>query len=212
METYITQTPVASLLFVFTIITSIYAFSNPDIFGKFMLHPYSVSRGQRIYTLLTSGLIHRDWGHLLFNMLTFFFFGFQLERILASVSSWGHTQFALIYIVSLVLSDITTVVKQKDNYNYHSLGASGAICAILFSFILFQPTTSIFLFFIPIPIPAVVFGPLFLLYCVWAAKAARDSINHDAHFYGALVGITITIALYPQVIGHFFSAIQQLIT
>jgi len=208
MESYIIETPVSSLIFIFTIITSIYAFSNPGIFTKFMLHPYSISKGERVYTLITSGLIHRDWMHLLFNMFTFAFFGFQLERILVAVSSWGHLQFALIYFLSLILSDVGTIVKQKKNYNYHSLGASGAICGVLFSAILFQPTSYVGVFFIPVP--AVIFGPLFLLYCAWAAKAGRDSINHDAHFYGALVGVLVTILLYPQVIGHFFSAVGQL--
>lgn len=209
MESYIIETPVASLIFIFTLITSIYAFSNQGVLEKFMLHPYSISRGGRVYTLLTSGMIHRDWMHLLFNMITFYFFGFQLEKILASISNWGHIQFALIYLLSLVISDITTVIKQKNNYNYYSLGASGAICGVLFSAILFQPTSYIGVFFIPIP--AVIFGPLFLFYCIWAAKAGRDSINHDAHFYGALVGVIVTILLYPQVIGHFFAALGQLI-
>lgn len=208
MESYILETPVSSLIFIFTIITSVYAFYNPELFGKFMLHPYSISRGGRIYTLITSGLIHRDWMHLLFNMFTFYFFGFQLERILASISAWGHTQYALIYFLSLVLSDVGTIAKHKNNFNYYSLGASGAICGVLFSAILFNPTSYVGVFFIPIP--AVIFGPLFLFYCVWAAKAGRDSINHDAHFYGAVVGVLATVLLYPQVIGHFFSAVGQL--
>jgi len=210
MQEYLLQTPVASIILVFTLVTSIYTFSNPDLFGKLMLHPYSVSKGKNIHTVLTSGLIHRDWMHLAFNMLTFFFFAFPLEKQLAQLSSWGHIQFLLIYVIALILSDITTIIKEKNNYRYHSLGASGAISAVLFSYILFNPTMCLYLFFIPIPIPAVIFGPLFLLYCVWAAKAERGSINHDAHFYGAVVGIFITVALYPQVIGHFLTAIGQL--
>lgn len=210
MQEYITHTPVASFILVFTLITSIYTFSNPQLFGKFMLHPYSVSKGKNLYTILTSGIIHRDWMHLLFNMLTFFFFGFPLEQVLASISSWGHIQFLLIYVLALVLSDITTIFKHKDNYGYHSLGASGAISAILFSFILFNPGMSIYLFFIPIPIPAVIFGPLYLAYCVWAANAANDSINHDAHFYGALTGLAITIILYPQVLSNFANQIGNM--
>src|SRR5690606_27542384 len=140
------------------------------------------------YTVLTSGIIHRDWMHLAFNMLTFFFFAFPLEALLASLSSWGHIQFLLIYVVSLILSDITTVIKEKNNYGYHSLGASGAISAVLIIYILFNPKTSLLLFFTPIPIPAVIDGPLFLAHGVWAASAARDSINHDPHFYGAWAG------------------------
>jgi len=204
MREYLIQTPVASLIFVFTIVTSIYAFSNPQLFGRYMLHPYSVYRHQRMYTVLTSGLIHRDWGHLLFNMLTFFFFGFSLESILAGVSAWGHLQFAGIYLMGLILSDIPTIYKQRENTLYYSLGASGAICAVLFSFILFQPKAMLGVFMI-IPMPAWVFGILFLVYCAWAAKQARDSINHDAHFYGALVGVVLTLIFHPWVFSHFLA-------
>ena len=204
MEQYLIGTPVASIIFAFTIVTSIYTFSNHQFFGRFMLHPYSVSRGQRLYTLLTSGLIHRDWGHLLFNMLTFYFFGFSLEALLVGLSAWGHLQFAVIYILGLVLSDLGTVFKQRNNASYYSLGASGAICAVLFSFILFDPKMMLGIFMV-IPMPAWLFGLLFLGYCVWASKNAKDSINHDAHFFGAIFGIIVTIAFYPWIIQHFIS-------
>lgn len=210
MQAYFTATPVATFILVVTVITSIYAFSNQQIINKFMLHPYSVSRQKHLYTVITSALIHRDWGHLLFNMLTFFFFGFPLERLLSQISNWGHTQFLLLYLLGIILSDIPTIIKQKDRPHYFSLGASGAICAVLFSFILFNPGMSIFLFFIPIPIPAVIFGPLYLLYCAWAAKSANDGVNHDAHFYGAITGLVLTIVAYPGVILHFFENLKSL--
>ena len=211
MQDYIIQTPIASLILLFTVITSVYAFSNPEVYGKFMLHPYSVSRRQNVYTILTSGIVHKDWTHLLFNMFTFFFFGFPLERLLSAWSSWGHWQFLLIYVLGLIISDVSTIIKQKDNYHYHSLGASGAISAVLFSFILFNPTMSIYMFFIPIPIPAVIFGFVFLAYSAWAAKSSRDSINHDAHFYGAIAGLTITFLLYPSVISHFIKQVSGML-
>lgn len=210
MQAYLTETPIATFILIVTGITSIYAFSNPNLLGKFMLHPYSVSRKQHIYTIITSALIHRDWSHLLFNMLTFFFFGFPLERLLTQISSWGHTQFLLLYLLGIILSDLPTIIKQKDRIHYFSLGASGAICAVLFSFILFNPGMSIYLFFIPIPIPAVIFGPLYLLYCAWAAKSANDNINHDAHFYGALTGLVLTIIVYPGVIPLFLENLKNL--
>lgn len=211
MEKFITETPVASIIFIFTVVTSIYTFSNPHLFGKFMLHPYTVSRGKNLYTIFTSGIIHRDWTHLLFNMLTFYFFGFALEKILAGSSSWGHGQFALLYLLSLVLSDIPTIIKQRNQITYHSLGASGAICAVLFGVILFVPNMSIYMFFIPIPIPAVIFGPLFLIYCAWMARSANDSINHDAHFYGALSGLLITIILHPAIVPYFLRELQAML-
>lgn len=198
---YLTHTPVASIIFLFTIVTSIYAFNDHTLYGKFMMHPYSVSRKHKVYTLITSGLIHADWMHLIFNMMTFFFFAFQLE---AMIGSW---QFGVIYILGLILSDIPSVLKHKNDMWYNSLGASGAISAVLFSYILFQPFSTMMIIPIPIPIWAIVFGPLYLVYCVYASKQSRDNINHDAHFFGALAGMIITVLIVPGVIPHF---LQQL--
>ncbi len=194
---YLTHTPVASIVFLFTVITSIYAFSDHTLYGRFMLHPYSVSRKYKLYTLITSGLIHADWMHLLFNMMTFYFFAFQLE---AMIGSW---QFAAVYFLGLILSDIPSVIKHKNDMWYNSLGASGAISAVLFSFILFQPFSSMMIFPIPIPIWAIIFGPLYLVYCVYASRHSRDNINHDAHFFGALAGMIVTVLIVPGVIPHF---------
>ncbi|WP_214227184.1 rhomboid family intramembrane serine protease [Pedobacter sp. B4-66] len=198
---YLQHTPVASIIFVFTIITSIYAFNDPNLFGKFMLHPYSVSRRFKVYTLITSGLIHADWMHLIFNMMTFFFFAFQLE---AMIGSW---QFGVVYFMGLILSDIPSVIKHKNDMWYNSLGASGAISAVLFSYILFQPFTSMMIFPLPIPIWAIIFGPLYLVYCVYASRHSRDHINHDAHFFGALAGLIVTVLIVPGTIPHFLSQI-----
>ncbi|MFZ4262891.1 rhomboid family intramembrane serine protease [Sphingobacterium sp. HJSM2_6] len=203
---YLINLPVASLIFALTIGLSIYVFSNPEWYGKLMLHPYSIYRDKsKSYLILTSGLIHKDWSHLLFNMITFYFFGFGLEAIFVSISgSLGHLLFALLYIVGLILSDIPTIIRQKDQYGYHSLGASGAISAVLFSYILFNPTTKIYIFF-ALPLPAFVFAGLYIGYCVWASKNARDGINHDAHLFGALTGLILTILIFPDVIQHFIS-------
>lgn len=198
---YLQHTPVASIIFVFTIITSIYAFNDPGLFGKFMLHPYSVSRKHKVYTLVTSGLIHADWMHLIFNMMTFFFFAFQLE---AMIGSW---QFGVVYFMGLILSDIPSVIKHKNDMWYNSLGASGAISAVLFSYILFKPFSSMIIFPLPIPIWAIIFGPLYLLYCVYASRQSRDNINHDAHFFGALAGLIVTVLIVPGAIPHFLSQI-----
>jgi membrane associated rhomboid family serine protease len=198
---YLNQTPVASLILLFTVVTSIYAFNDHTLYGKFMLHPYSVYRKNKLYTLITSGMIHSDWMHLIFNMMTFFFFAFALEAQI------GSLRFGLIYFASLILSDIPTIFKHKDDFWYNSLGASGAISGVLFSFILFYPLTPLYLFFIPIGIPAVLFGGLYLLYCVYASRQSRDNINHDAHFFGALTGIIITIIIIPGIVPHFISAL-----
>lgn len=204
IQEYLFLTPVASIIFIITIATSIYSFSNPQVLAEMMLHPYSVYRKRNIFSLLTSGLVHKDWGHLLFNMITFYYFGFGLEKLLIQVSAWGHLQFGIIYILSLILSDIPTLIQQKNNANYYSLGASGAISAVLFTYILFNPKMMLGVFMV-IPMPAYVFGLLFLGYCVWASKNSRDGINHDAHLFGALAGIILTIVFYPWIIGHFIA-------
>ena len=198
--------PVASIIFALTIGLSIYVFSNPAMFGKLMLHPYTVSRDKsKWYLMLSSGLIHKDWMHLIFNMITFYYFGFGLEQIFVEISgSLGHVLFALLYIIALILSDIPTVIRQKNNYNYHSLGASGAISAVLFSFILFNPKMMLGIFMV-IPMPAYIFAFVYLGYCIWASKNSNDGVNHDAHLYGALTGLLFTILAYPWVIKHFIA-------
>lgn len=196
---YFNIAPVASLIFVFTIITSLYAFYDHSIYGKFMLHPFIVSKGQNVYTLITSGLVHADWMHLFFNMFTFYAFAFALESMM------GSWRFGLLYFLGLVLSDLPTVIKHKDNFHYNSLGASGAISAVLFSYILYNPMSKIYIMFIPIGIPAVVFGIIYLIYCAYASRNSRDHINHDAHFFGALTGLIFTIIFVPGILQNFIA-------
>ncbi|WP_293784494.1 rhomboid family intramembrane serine protease [uncultured Pedobacter sp.] len=196
---YFNIAPVASVIFVFTIITSLYAFYDHSIYGKFMLHPFSVSKGQNVYTLITSGLVHADWMHLFFNMFTFYAFAFALESMM------GSWRFGLLYFLGLVLSDLPTVIKHKDNFHYNSLGASGAISAVLFSFILFNPVSKIYIMFIPIGIPAWIFGIIYLIYCAYASRNSRDHINHDAHFFGALTGLIFTIIFVPGILQNFIT-------
>jgi membrane associated rhomboid family serine protease len=203
MEQYFTMAPVASVIFAVTIAVSLFAFYNDDLYTRFILQPYNVSRGKYLYTLITSGFIHADWTHLLFNMMTFYFFAFQLEGAI------GHWEFALLYGVSLILSDIPTVIKHKNDFWYRSLGASGAISAVVFSAILFNPLGKMMLLFLPIPIPAVLFGVLYLVYCTYASKRGIGNINHDAHFFGALSGILITIILIPQIVPFFLHSVTE---
>lgn len=199
---FLNETPVASIIFIFTVITSLYAFNDHQLYGKFMLHPYTVSKGKNLYTFITSGLIHADYMHLFFNMFTFLFFAFKLETMI------GHWQFGLLYFVSLILSDIPSVIKHKDHFWYNSLGASGAISAVLFSYILFEPLTTIGVMFIPMP--AIVFAVLYLAYSWYMAKNAKDNIGHDAHFVGAITGLGFTIIFVPGVVPHFLSTLGLL--
>jgi membrane associated rhomboid family serine protease len=203
MEQYFNIAPVACIIFGVTIAISLLAFYNDDLYNKLILQPYNVSKGKYVYTLITSGFIHADWMHLLFNMMTFFFFAFQLEAKI------GHWQFGLLYMVSLVLSDLPSVAKHKKDFWYRSLGASGAISAIVFSYIMFNPFDSLYIMFLPIPIPAILFGALYLVYCSYASKKGIGNINHDAHFFGALSGLILTIILIPHAAHEFIQAITE---
>ncbi|MEO7213295.1 rhomboid family intramembrane serine protease [Mucilaginibacter sp.] len=198
MIEFLTLAPVASFIFVLTLGTSLLAFSNPNIYAKFILNPYEVSRGYRVYTVITSGLIHADWNHLFFNMLSYYFFAFELEKML------GHWQFGVLYLATMILADLPSIQKHKNDSWYNTLGASGAISAVIFSFILFQPHAE-FRFMFAIPITAYIFGILYLVYCHFASRYARNNINHDAHLFGALSGILITIILHHGIINEFIA-------
>jgi membrane associated rhomboid family serine protease len=211
MLEYIYQTPVASLIFAITLAASFYCFQNPHVARNWMLNPYSFVREKRYHTVITSGFIHGDLQHLLFNMITFFFFAFQLEKIMVSLAGVaGHFHFAAIYLISLVLSDVTTIYKHRNNPDYYSLGASGAISAVLFSFILFAPTEKIFLFFVPIGIPSPIFAVLYVAYSIYAGKRGQDNINHEAHLSGAVLGVLLTIIFYPGIISFFLLQLRQI--
>lgn len=190
------------LIFFVTIIVSLIGiYSRSSFSERGILHPYSVVHYKKYYMIITSGFLHADMMHLMFNMLTFYFFAFQLETMIGSIN------FLLLYFASLVISNISTIIKNKDNYSYRSVGASGAISGVLFSYILLNPSARIAIIFFPIGIPAPIFGVLYLAYCWWAAKKSEDFINHEAHFWGALAGIFLTIILVPDAIDLFLRSV-----
>jgi len=197
-------TPAAFAIFIITISISILSFKNPGRYARLMLHPYSFFRLKGLYTPLSSGFIHADAGHLVLNMLTFYFFAFGLESL---IGSWN---FLVIYLSTLILSDISTLIKQRNNPDYRCLGASGAISGVLFSYILILPTTKIYLLFLPIGIPAPLFAALYVIYGIHAARKGRDNINHEAHLWGALSGFLITLALFPGLWQSFLQKISNI--
>jgi len=133
----------------------------------------------------------------MFNMISFYFFAFNLETVI------GSANLLIIYLGSMVLADISTVLKNKDNPEYYALGASGAISGVIFASILLFPGMKIGIIFFPVGIPAPIFGLLYLTYCYFAAKRAGDYINHEAHFWGALAGAILLIILIPNVLPFF---------
>jgi membrane associated rhomboid family serine protease len=156
-----------------------------------VFRPYWLVRKRQHDTLITSGFVHADLPHLLFNMFTFWFFAFGLERTIGGVA------FAVLYFSSLVLSDAGTYLKHRNDPGYASLGASGAITAVLFAYIVYYPTQSLIILPIPIPIPAPLFAVLYVAYSWYSARQARDRVNHDAHLGGALYGLLFVLLTDP---------------
>jgi membrane associated rhomboid family serine protease len=164
----------------------------PGLIERCVLRPYWLVRRGQWHTLVTSGLVHADFGHLLLNMLTFWFFAFQLERAI------GTTRFVLLYGLALVASDANTYLKHRNDPDYGSLGASGAIAAVLFASIVYYPDQSLFILPIPVPIPAPLFALGYVAYSWWSARQARGRVNHDAHLGGALFGLLFVALTEPS--------------
>ena len=192
------------ILIFLTVILSVSAFNNQKLYGQLIMYPPAVNRGQ-YYRLLTSGFIHADFMHLGFNMLTLWFFGQPMEKFY--FNRFGNYTFLVLYLLAIVVSDVPSYIKHKNNSGYASLGASGGVSAILFAFIFLFPWETIFIFFIPAP--AIVFGVIYLVYSQYMARRGGDNINHDAHFWGAIFGIVFVMAIDPQAIHRFLESITN---
>ena len=176
-----------------TVLFSLKGFEDQAFFRKFEFHIGSIRAGEQ-YRMLTSALLHADFMHLGFNMLTLYFFAPIVSGYL------GNFLLVMIYLGSLIFGSLLTLLLHKDDYSYRAIGASGAVTGVLYSAILFEPDMGISLFFIPIPIPAYIFGILYLLYSIYGMKAKNDNIGHTAHFGGAIGGYVITLACVPQML------------
>ncbi|GAB3576935.1 rhomboid family intramembrane serine protease [Spirosoma luteolum] len=193
-----------------TVIISLLAWNNPALMDRWIMNPYRVSSRGEYYRLLTSGFLHADWGHLFFNMLSLYFFGGPIEQVFyALFGQTGPLYLIGFYVAGIIVSDIPSFLKHRNDPGYNSLGASGGVSSVLFAAILFYPLTKIYMYFIPIGIPGFIFGGLYLAYSYYESKQNRGRVNHDAHFYGALFGILFMIAVYPPVVGDFFGQIAN---
>lgn len=184
-----------------TCIVSIMAFSNARLVDDLILWPPAISRDKQYYRLLSYGLIHADPMHLLFNMFTLYFFGRVMEQLYNGLL--GPLGFVLFYAGALVASILPTYLRNRGNSRYRSLGASGAVSATLFAFILLQPWAQILVFVIPMP--AILFAVLYLVYEFWLERQGVDNINHNAHLWGAAYGVLVTVVMEPRVLGLFFA-------
>ncbi|NDB53223.1 MAG: rhomboid family intramembrane serine protease [Chitinophagaceae bacterium] len=185
------------LIILITAIVSIVAFSSTTIKEQLLFKPVLIQKRNEWYRFFTSGLIHADWEHLLFNMLTLYLFGEGLETQFNRDNLFGENGailYSTLYISAFPFSMITSYWKHKQNTRYASLGASGAVSAILFASILLNPTIKIGFFILPPVIPGFVFGPAYLLLSSYLNKKGKDNINHAAHIAGAIYGVIFTLA------------------
>jgi membrane associated rhomboid family serine protease len=197
--------PVTLLIVALTCVVSFIAFSNRALLDRLILWPPAVTRQRQYDRLLTCGFVHADFGHLLFNMFTFFSFGAYMERLFTP--RIGSVGYALFYAAGIVVSALPSYLRHRDDANYRSLGASGAVSAVLFAFILIRPWSMILVF--AFPVPAIVFALLYLGYTIYMDRRQTDRINHSAHLWGAIWGITFTIVLEPRVVGRFFEQLAH---
>jgi membrane associated rhomboid family serine protease len=195
-------------IIIITVLVSLTSFSRPKAIDDLSMWPLMINTKKQYYRFITSGFVHGDLMHLLFNMFTLYFFGSSLENF----SVGGQHLFSApvligFYLLALIVSDIPSYIKHRRSYGYRSIGASGAVSAFLFATILFDPWGQIGIFGI-IPVPSILYAVLYMVYCVYSARRQADNINHDAHLWGGLFGWIFVIALYPWVFSYF---LQQLL-
>ena len=193
------------VLIAITCAVSLVAMKQSKMLDALILWPPAVSKKKEWYRLVSYGLIHADFMHLAFNMITLFFFGRVMEDFYNG--TLGPFGFAIFYVAALVASILPSYQKHRDDPKYYSLGASGAVSAVLFAFILFQPWQLIFVFFLPVP--AIVYAVLYVAYTFYSERQGGDNINHSAHLWGAAFGVGLTILLEPRVLGVFFEALMN---
>ena len=188
-------------ILVMTIIVSVIGLAAPKVIERSLLRPYQVARGSGYVGLLTSGFVHATVGHMVFNLITFYSFGFALERAI------GPVRLAALYFSALLISGIGTCYKHRDDPAYASLGASGAILGVLFASIVYFPRQSLFILPLPIPIPAPLFAVGYLAFSWYSSRSNRGQINHDAHIFGALTGLAFVLVTDPT---RFMALVRSL--
>lgn len=203
-------------IIIITCLISFAAFSNQRITDDLIFWPAEMARRRQYYRFFTCGLIHADLMHLLFNMFSFYSIGeFAEQRLFSSPDLFGERSkvfYLVLYISAIAVSVLPDYFKHRDNYGYRALGASGAVSAVVFAFILLQPSMKLYLFFIPVPVPAYIYGLVFLGLSLYLSRKGTGNIGHLAHFSGAIYGILFTIIaarMYAgfDVIAHFVESV-----
>ena len=206
---------VTIIIVIITVLASLAAFNNAELKYRLMMHPFGVNHNKEYQRIFTHGLIHADYMHLFFNMFVLYGFGENIE--LMFLFYWGEWNglsfFLLLYLGGIIFATLPSLRKHKDNPNYYSLGASGAVSSVLIVFILIFPLSPLNFIFLPgIDIPAWLMGILFFVYESYMNKRGRTGIAHDAHIYGAIWGLLLMLIIKPQLYAHFIQEILSYFT
>jgi membrane associated rhomboid family serine protease len=190
-------------IIILTVLISILGWQNKELFDKLKLNPYMVFHKKEYFRILGHALLHADWMHLIFNMFTLFVFGSMVEEKLKIYFNHELVLYILLYSIGAIIAALPSIIKHKNDHWYNSIGASGAVAAVLFAGIFFEPLMGISLYLIPIPIPGILFGIAYLAYSQYMSRKNIDNINHDAHFAGAIFGFIFPILLKPELFKIF---------
>lgn len=201
---------------ILTVGVSILAFRNQELFDKLKFNAYMVFHQKEWYRLFSYGLIHsnRDLFHLIINMFVLYSFGGLVEGYFEKFSEigllgWHHKiYYGALYVLAIPISTIASLIKHKHDHSYNAVGASGAVSAVVFASILFDPASPVYIFFIPIPIPGIIFALIYLGYSHYMSKKNIDNIGHDAHFWGAVFGFVFPLLLNPDFLQLFIQGIR----
>ncbi len=202
------DSPITLALIAANVVFSLIGFSNAALVDKTIMWPYKVKRENQYVRFITSGFLHADMMHLFFNMFTLFFFGQALEKYFTYYGLGGNVAYLALYFLGLIASDIPSYLKHQNNSQYRSLGASGAVSAIVFATIVFNPWGRIYLYG-ALGVASAVYAVLYIAYCVYMGKRSADNINHDAHLWGSIFGLAFTLVLIGVLQPSLFTAIIE---
>ncbi len=202
------------ILIIITALISIAAFNNETLFSRLQFNAYQIYHRREWYRLISHGFLHANWMHLIVNMLVLFMFGTAAEKWLAQLEyqeiiSMHKLVYVLFYIMAIVIASLVSLVRHKEDIWYNSVGASGAVSAVLFFNIFFNPWEKLYVYAL-IPVPGIVLGGLYLIYSQVMSRRNVDNINHDAHFVGAVFGFLFPLFLNIRLINHFISELLKL--
>jgi len=200
---------ITTIIIIINVIVSLMAFSNVELKSKMLFSPYAVKHRKQFSRIFTHAFIHADYTHLIFNMVALYFLGEVVENYLIVLyGGKGYIYYLLLYLVAIPASSLPAMYKHSEDPNYLSLGASGAVTAVVFAAIILVPLMDLRLFLIPIPIKGFIFGVLYLIFETYASKTGMMNIAHDAHIAGAVCGLIFILFIDYRLFGFFFQQVN----